>query len=249
MVLALVIVGLLAQQPSAVTGRVRDMTGLPLAGAVIALKGSERFAVTADNGTFVLDGVPAGAALVVSLPGFNPQDVRVPDDRTKSIEIALAIAGVRENVTVSAAETQPTAHPMTNLTALDVVRIPGTQADLMRALLTLPGVSQIDEGAGLFVRGGDVSEVLVLFDGVVVNHPYRYETPTGGFRGAVDPFLTSGASFTTGAFPAEYGNSLSAVLDLSALGRPQTRHVTVTAGLAGVSGAFASPVGSHGGVR
>jgi hypothetical protein len=70
------------------------------------------------------------------------------------------------------------------------VRTPGAQGDLMRALETMPGVSRIDEGAGLFVRGGDVSEVLVLLDGVVVSHPYRYETPTGGFRGAVDPFLT-----------------------------------------------------------
>ncbi len=78
----------------------------------------------------------------------------------------------------------------------------------MRALGTLPGVARIDDGTGLFVRGGDVSETLVLLDGVVVSHPYRYETPTGGFRGAIDPFLTQGVSFTTGGFSAQYANTL-----------------------------------------
>jgi Carboxypeptidase regulatory-like domain/TonB-dependent Receptor Plug Domain len=249
MVLALLVAVLMAPQTAPVLGRVRDATGLPLGGVVVTLKGTDRFAVTGDDGQFVLAGVETGATLVASRPGFNPQHARVPTDRTTRLEIVLIVGGIRESVAVHAAEPDPPAQSVTTLTALDVVRTPGTQADLMRALLTLPGVSQIDEGTGLFVRGGDVSEVLVVFDGVVVNHPYRYETPTGGFRGAIDPFLTSGASFTTGGFSAEYGNSLSAVLDLRPLGRPQSQQTTVTAGLAGVSASFASPLGSRGGIR
>jgi len=130
-----------------------------------------------------------------------------------------------------------------------VVRTAGAQADLMRALAVLPGVAHIDEGAGLFVRGGDVSETLVLLDSVPVSHPYRYETPTGGFRGAVDPFLTQGVSFTTGGFSAEYGNSLSGVVDMRGVGRPTARRLTATAGLAGVSSAIGAPMGSRAGLR
>ena len=40
----------------------------------------------------------------------------------------------------------------------------------MRALVSRRG-SQLDEGAGLFVRGGDVSETTVPLDSVVVSHP------------------------------------------------------------------------------
>ena len=97
---------------------------------------------------------------------------------------------------------------------LDVVRTPGAAADLMRALQTLPGVAQVDEGAGLYVRGGDTSEVLVLLDDAVVFHPYRQETPGGGLFGSVEPFLLEGVSFATGGFSAKYGNALSAVLDM-----------------------------------
>jgi hypothetical protein len=62
-----------------------------------------------------------------------------------------------------------------------------------------------------------------------MNHPYRYETPTGGFRGAVDPFLTQGVSFSTGGFSAEYPNALSGVLDLQLQERPGAVQATATA--------------------
>jgi TonB-dependent Receptor Plug Domain len=159
------------------------------------------------------------------------------------------VAPVSEAVAVTAPAPSAGTPGVTTLTALDVVRTPGTQADLMRALQLTPGVAQVDEGAGLYVRGGDVSEVLVLLDGAVVNHPYRYETPTGGFRGAVDPFMTQGASFTTGAFSAAYGNALSAVLDLQSLGRARARQATFTAGLAGISASLAQPLGARAGFR
>ena len=110
-------------------------------------------------------------------------------------------------------------------------------------------MAQVDEGAGLFVRGGDVSETAVLLDESPLNHPYRYETPTGGFRGAVDPFLTQGVSFSTGGFSAEYGNSLSGVVDMRGLDRPTVRRVNATAGLAGVSVPSASRSARTAGVR
>ena len=119
----------------------------------------------------------------------------------------------------------------------------------MRALQTLPGVSQIDEGAGLYVRGGDTSEVLVLLDDAVVFHPYRQETPGGGLFGSVDPFLLEGLSFSTGGFSAKYGDALSAVLNLRGLRRPERRQATFTAGLAGASASAALPIGTRGGMR
>jgi TonB-dependent receptor-like protein len=132
---------------------------------------------------------------------------------------------------------------------LDVVRTAGSAADLMRALQVLPGVVQADEGAGLYVRGGDTSEVLVLLDDAVVFHPYRSETPGGGLFGSVDPFLLEGVSFATGGFSAKYGNALSAVLDMHGLKRPDVQQTSVTLGLAGASVRGATPIGEHGGVR
>lgn len=238
-----------AQTPPPLSGIVTDATGLPLPGATVAVAKSSGFVVTDERGAFTLAAVQPDAEIVVSMPGFTERRLKAPADRSQIQRIALALSGLSEVVAVTAAAPPSAAQSIIPMSPLDIVRTPGTQADLMRALGTQPGVAQIDDGAGLFVRGGDVSEVLVLFDGVVVSHPYRYESPTGGFRGAVDPFLTAGAAFTTGGFSAIYGNSLSAVVDLQGLGRPRGRQATVTAGLAGISATVSQPLGSRAGIR
>jgi vitamin B12 transporter len=236
-----------AQQPLVVAGRVTDGTGLALLGATLTLKETGRFVVTDESGEFSI-AVPDGrAVLVIALPGFVTQERTVPLSGD-SMAVVLSVAGVSMDVTVTA----PSVDPVTNappITAIDVVRTPGAQADLMRALSRMAGVANVDEAAGLFVRGGDVSEVRVLLDGVVVNHPYRYETPTGGFRGAVDAFQTSGTVFTTGGFSAATGNALSAVVGMSSLGRASAPQMNVTAGLAGVSLSAAAPLGRRAGAR
>ena len=237
------------QAPLPVSGRVVDATGLPLPGVLVTVKGDRAVAVTNDDGSFAAASVAPGATLVFTLPGFLTREVQVPRQSPAApLVVTLSIAGVTEAVTVQGQSSPPDGSAL-SLSPLDVVRTPGTQADLMRALGILPGVSRIDDGTGLFVRGGDVSETLVLLDGVVISHPYRYETPTGGFRGAIDPFLTQGVSFTTGGFSAQYGNTLSAVVDLVPLGRPRDVRTTATAGLAGVSASAAWPVGDAAGVR
>src|SRR5262245_19500738 len=165
-------VSFLAQAAPTVTGRVVDATGLPLPGAVITVKDGAAVGVTNNDGSFTLSMVAPGTTLIVSLPGFVSREVRL-DSRPAAtpLTITLTVAGISQAVTVNG---QPPALPAPahTLTPLDVVRTPGTQADLMQALGTLPGVARVDDGTGLFVRGGDVSETVVLLDGVVVNHPY-----------------------------------------------------------------------------
>jgi vitamin B12 transporter len=238
-----------AQAPPPVTGKVVDATGLPLPGVLISVKGERTLAVTEDDGSFAAPALPPGTRLVFTLPGFLSREVATSRQSPASpLVVTLSIAGVSEAVTVQG-QSSPRDGGALSLSPLDVVRTPGTQADLMRALGILPGVSRVDDGTGLFVRGGDVSETLVLLDGVVVSHPYRYETPTGGFRGAIDPFLTQGVSFTTGGFSAQYANALSGVVDLVPLGRPRDVRTTATAGLAGVSASAAMPLGETAGIR
>jgi hypothetical protein len=248
-IVLMLVAALVLPQTTPRGGRVVDATGRPLAGATVTLdsRSGTLLAVSADDGTFTLPPLPDRAKIVVSLPGFDPQAIAITPASTPLV-VTLRVAAVEETVVVRAAPTAATGASLP-IAPLDVVRTAGTQADLMRAIGGLPGVARIDEGAGLFVRGGDVGELLVLLDGVVVTHPYRYETPTGGYRGAIDPFLIQGASFSSGGFSAAYGNSLSAVVDLTGQDRPADRQINVTAGLAGVSVLGASPLGSRWGVR
>ena len=113
----------------------------------------------------------------------------------------------------------------------------------------LPGVVKADEGAGLFVRGGDVHETRTLVDRAVLDHPYRYESTNGGLFGTVPPFLITGVSLSAGGFPARYGDALSGVLELHGLERPESRSSLVTVGLAAASAQLSLPVGRRAGLR
>ena len=121
------------------------------------------------------------------------------------------------------------------LSPLDVVTTPGASADIFRAFKTFPGVATVDDGAGLFVRGGDVSETVILLDQATVVHPYKYESPTGGVFGTIPPFMVRGTAFSTGGFSARYGNALSAVVAMESLDMPVQRTCTLGLGLAAAS--------------
>ncbi len=186
---------------------------------------------------------------VVTLPGFDPHESVFEVSHAVRLDVVLAIRRMRDQVTVTAPSPEEAVARPFLLEPVQVYRTPGADADIFRALQTLPGVSAPDDAAGLFVRGGDVSEVLVSLDDAVIAHPYRYETPTGGFRGTVDPLLVSGLSFSTGGFSARYGNALSGVLDLRGPERPEARQTVATIGLAGASASIAAPAGDRFAVR
>ena len=121
------------------------------------------------------------------------------------------------------------------LNRMEVVTTPGAAADIFLAVKTFPGLAMIDEGSGLFVRGGDVTETVTLLDQATVVHPYKYESPTGGVFGTISPFLVKGTFFSSGGFSARYGNALSGVLALESQDMPQRNEVNFNLGLAAAS--------------
>lgn len=229
-----------------IRGTVRDASGEPLPGVTVFVKGTQTSAITDENGAFVIVAESAPATLVAYLGGFQPKEMTAMPGAELDVRLELAVA---DSVTVTARADRDV--PMSTYVRrpLDVVRTPGAQGDVFRALQTLPGVARADEGAGLFVRGGDVSEVRVLLDGTTIAHPYRYETPSGGQAGSVEPFLLEGIAFSTGGFSARHGNALSAIVDLRGLGRPSTHAFTATLGLAGASGRASVATGATRGFR
>lgn len=241
---------LVAPSSAVVRGNVRDLSGAPVGGALVYVAGTLTETATDAQGRFELPAAAGSSLVIVAYrPGCEPTRRAIDvSSEVVRVDLVLDMIGAAETVSVTATA-PPAVEGSTILTPLDVVRTPGTQADAFRLLRTLPGVVQVDEGAGLFVRGGDVSEVAVLLDGVPIHHPYRYESPTGGFFGFVDPFLVRGISFSAGGFPARYGNSLSAVVDLEGLGMPEGPHSSLTGGLAGASLNLARPAGERWGLR
>lgn len=230
-----------SQTPPDVThslrGVVATVSGVPVPGATVFLLEALESTQTDSAGRFTMRTTARGSVtLVARRIGFAPATIVVPVDTGAVLTLTVVSqAPVLEPIRVQAGAYTAGNERGSTLTALEVVSTPGATADVARAMQTLPGVQNVDEGTGLFVRGGDVSETKVLLNNAVMLSPYNYETPTGNFTVTVNPFLLDGIFFSSGGFGARYGNILSGVADLRTAGRPVQSSVTAVAGLASIS--------------
>ncbi len=118
-----------------------------------------------------------------------------PGHVARELRLEMQPVGFFDTVEVRAQRSLPEQGALDDglhLSGLDVLRTAGTHADVFRRAQMLPGVSKLDEGAGLFGRGGDADETATYLDRALLSHPYRLETPSGGFFGTVPPWLISG---------------------------------------------------------
>ena len=232
--------------PSTIKGVVTDAKGSPLAYANVYLEESMEGAMSDGQGRFSFVSRAVGqTTLVCSYIGYEAfrKTVTLSAGDVMSLNISLCQKRIEgRTVSVTASAFTAADEEGVTLTAMDVVRTPGAAADVFWAVKTFPGVQQVEEGAGLFVRGGDVSETAVYLDGAMLNHPYKYESPTGGFFGTISPFLLKGTFFSSGGFSAQYGNALSGALSMESHDLPDRRQVGVGIGLAAESVYLAVPI-------
>ena len=86
------------------------------------------------------------------------------------------------------------------------------ETDILRVIMTLPGVKTVGEGStGLNVRGGATDQNLILFNDATIYNPSHLF----GFFSAFNPDILQGVELYKSAIPAKYGGRLSSVLDIS----------------------------------
>ena len=223
-------------RPTVIQGRVVDPGGAGLPYASIRIDGTVIGTATDSTGHFRFTTRRTGAVtLRASMVGYADatRDVMLASGDTLTVRFRLRGKRVPLSEAVITGRYTTGADAQATLSPLEAVTTPGASGDLFRALQAFPGVAAPGDGAGLFVRGGDVSETQTLLDGAPLIHPYRYESPTGGTFSTIPPFLVEGTQFATGGFSAQYGNALSGVLAIETLGRPQTAQQHIDVGLAG----------------
>jgi hypothetical protein len=230
-----------AQEPPVeLRGAVRVGTK-PVAGANVFVLGTLDGAITDSAGAFRITTTRQRSYLItLRLTGYRETRKLVPDSARAFITIEAERAKERAlgTVTIEAGRYVAADEPGATLSPLEIVTIPGTAANVNRAIQTLPGVQQVDEGTGLFVRGGDFTETRVFLNDALLLNPAQLQSPAGTFVGTFDPFLLDAVYFTSGGFGARYGDALSAVAALRTQARPPASSATLSAGLA----AFAANV-------
>ncbi|WP_263840643.1 TonB-dependent receptor [Salinibacter sp.] len=241
-------------QPAVVEGQVRDAQGAPVPYANVQLDGAAVGTAAGGDGRFRFETTRTGSVVLrASAVGYPPveRSLRLRAGDTSTVRFTLRAESIELGEAVVTGETFSTGSPSeATLGSTEAVTTPGAAGDLFRALQSFPGVAAPGDGAGLFVRGGDVTETKTLLDQATVYHPYRYESPAGGSFGAVRPFLVGGTTFATGGFSAQHGNALSGVLAMESKDRPEESSRYVNLGLAAASVSLDQPlVGDELGLR
>ncbi len=85
------------------------------------------------------------------------------------------------------------------------------EKDVFKTFQLLPGVQNPREGfSGLFVRGGDYGQNLILVDEASVYNAHHLF----GLFSAVNPDVVKQATLLKGSFPARYGGRIASVMDI-----------------------------------
>jgi outer membrane cobalamin receptor len=194
-----------------------------LADLTVMIAGTSLHSRTGSDGSFVIDGVPAGQHTLEVQPSqyFLPlkvEGVRVRARRITYVRLRLTTISVFLNEIVVTPshfrilDNQPEVRQL--LSRDEVEQMPHAADDLFRAVKRLPGAAGGDFSAKFNVRGGDQDEVLVVLDGLELYEPFHLKDFQSIFS-TVDAEAVGGVDFITGGFPVEYGDRMSGVMDIS----------------------------------
>ncbi|MEM6344493.1 MAG: TonB-dependent receptor [Bacteroidota bacterium] len=212
-----------------ISGRVFDEASqAPLVGARVQIQDTDPImgAITDENGQFVIERVPIGRyEIQISYIGYRTQlksGILINSGQESFLEFGLSEQAVEgEAVIIEADQRQ-----VTNIAAVvsarsfsveELRRIPGGVDDPARMAVKFPGIAASPNALSneLFVRGNSSRSVIWRLEGVDIYNPNHFAR-IGGTGGAVTLFsqqLLANTDFFSGAFPADYGNSLGAVFD------------------------------------
>lgn len=169
---------LAAQSAGAVAGRVTSASGDVLDGACVALEASPVVrACTGPEGTYLLQGVPAGPARVrFDAPGYTvvDRDLEIPEAGLIIVDVALVPQQVNlEEITVSAGRRRESGATVGSVEGRVITDRDGIAQALRDAMAGVRGASGGGQvGAGLGVRARGVTTVtgrlspLVYVDGI-----------------------------------------------------------------------------------
>jgi len=202
-----------------ISGYIEDgVTKERLIGATVFSPSQQAGTVTNQYGFFSLTIPKDTGSLVVSYIGYTP--FRQPLQETGSPQLIIGLQPLSNLPEVVITEStqqklqEQTQMSRINVNAAEVRSMPKLlgEADLIRALQAMPGVSGGMEGAsGLHVRGGSPDQNLILVDGT----PVFSSSHLLGLFSIFNPDVMKTADLYKGAFPARFGGRLSSVIDIS----------------------------------
>ncbi|MCF8258886.1 MAG: carboxypeptidase-like regulatory domain-containing protein [Flavobacteriales bacterium] len=242
---------LFAQGIQTIRGTVLDAESKqPLIGASVFVETPSLIGVTTDvDGRFRLDKVPLGRVEVkCSFIGYEPWSsglITLSSGKETVLQIELATAiNQQTEVTIVGTQDGQANHEMMAVSSRsfsinEANRMAGSISDPGRVALNFPGVTAAqDNDNDVIVRGNSAAGILWRLEGIDVPNLNHFSRPgsSGGGITALSPYVMGNTDFSTGAFPAGFGNAISGVFDINfRKGNTQRHEMMFLAGLLGLN--------------
>ncbi len=210
-----------SQNTATLSGTVTDPGGNIVPGATILVENEfTRYRAevkSEDDGSFAVTNIPYHSYNVtVSMPGFAAfrTQLSLRSNIRSVLNIRLDLAGVSETVTVTERTSilvdpeETGTHVQMNQSDIERLPVQVGNRGLESVVSNFPGFAVNANGA-IHPRGAH-NQMTFVIDGMPIS-----DQLTGAFANAVDPNIVQTVELFTGNIPAEYGNKVSAVANVT----------------------------------
>jgi hypothetical protein len=209
----------IAQEKFTISGYITTAeSGEELIGATVAVKSLGTgvsanvygyYSLTLPEGTYQVTYSFIGydeRVKTVELTSNQKIDMELSEAMNEIDEVVIEAEGAEQNI-------KSIEMSVNKIDAKDIKKIPALlgEADVIKSVLLLPGVSTVGEGStGFNVRGGGIDQNLVLLD----EAPVYNSSHLFGFFSVFNPDAVKNVKLVKGGIAPEYGGRLSSILDV-----------------------------------
>ncbi|MCO6495497.1 MAG: TonB-dependent receptor [Bacteroidetes bacterium] len=220
-----------AQESGEVKGIVRDgIKGDAIISANIYVVEAQRGSTSDFDGFYTINNLREGSyTLICTYIGYDSAKIVVNIKQGQTVIQNIFLT--QKSETLNTAEVKgkkndrsidPTVSKVT-IDAKDIKRLPamGGAPDIAQYLQILPGVVFTgDQGGQLYIRGGSPVMNKILLDGMTIYNPFH----SIGLFSVFDADLIKTADVYSAGFGAEYGDRISAIVDIKTRDGNKTQH-------------------------
>ncbi|WP_439481155.1 TonB-dependent receptor [Cyclobacterium plantarum] len=207
-----------ASENGTISGKVTSFeSGEPIIGALVYTSGQEVRSISDESGNYVIT-LPKGRHTLIfqNFGAYQEQrQINLSGDGRLDVAMDDNIISLSE-VTVTSEKSANIERPemgLANITVQSLKKLPAVlgEVDVLRAVLTLPGVKTVGEAsAGFNVRGGAADQNLILYNEATIYNP----THLFGMFSAFNPDMIESVDLYKAGIPVQFGGRLSSVLEV-----------------------------------
>ena len=231
------LIALLGYAQVKIHGKITDASGEPVEFATVRIAGTAIGTTSGLEGDYSLSCPPADTITVhFSCIGYREETRRLIDasgDVTLNMRLQLTTEMLQQ---VEVTELKKQTGSITAIDASELRKNPDASGGSVESLITtMAGVTGSNEMSSQYsVRGGSYDENSVYINGIEVYRPLLVTSGQQEGLSVINPDLVGAIGFSTGGFPAEYGDKMSSVLDIT-YRQPESFEGSLSASLMGAS--------------